>query len=134
MQNLEAKLKHLEFIQNTITRMANNSFLLKGWAIIVIGALIGLNKDGLDVKVIWIEIFLIVMFWALDAYFLKQERIFRGLYNEIRMKDEADIDFSMKLEKFTSQMDWINAFFSVTLIIFYGILLGAIIIFGYFLT
>lgn len=131
---MEAKLKHLEFIQNTITRMANNSFLLKGWAITVIGALIGLNKDGLDAKVVWIGIFLTLMFWALDAYFLKQERIFRGRYDEVRKKDEADIDFSMKLEKFTSQMDWINVFFSVTLNIFYGVLLGAIIIFGYFLT
>ncbi len=52
---IEKKLKHLEFIQNTITRMANNSFLLKGWTITVVGALIGLNKDGLDSKVITIS-------------------------------------------------------------------------------
>ena len=27
------KVKHLEFIQNSITRMNQNSFLLKGWMV-----------------------------------------------------------------------------------------------------
>lgn len=29
-------LKHLEFIQAIVTRLANNSFLLKGWALTVL--------------------------------------------------------------------------------------------------
>lgn len=28
---MEAKIKHLEFIENVIERMARNSFMLKGW-------------------------------------------------------------------------------------------------------
>lgn len=28
---MENKIKHLEFIQGVINRMANNSFMLKGW-------------------------------------------------------------------------------------------------------
>jgi hypothetical protein len=31
--SLDAKLKHLEFIQGVIARMSNSSFLFKGWAI-----------------------------------------------------------------------------------------------------
>jgi len=131
---IEKKLKHLEFIHNTITRMANNSFLLKGWTITVVGALIGLNKDGLDGKVIVIALFLTIMFWTLDAYFLKQERYFRKRYDEVSNKEEADIDFSMKLDTpLESKDSWINVFFSLTLNIFYGVLLGAIVLFGYFL-
>jgi len=131
---IEKKLKHLEFIQNTITRMANNSFLLKGWTITVVGALIGLNKDGLDAKVIFIATFLTFMFWTLDAFFLKQERYFRTRYDEVSSKEEVDIDFSMKLDTpLKSKDDWINVFFSVTLNIFYGVLIGAILLFGYFL-
>ena len=129
---LEKKLKHLEFIQNTITRMANNAFLLKGWTISVVGALIGLNKDGLDSKVIVIAIFLTIMFWTLDAYFLKQERYFRKRYDEVSGKEEVDINFSMRLDTpLTSKDDWINVFFSVTLNIFYGVLIVAIVLFGY---
>jgi hypothetical protein len=36
---MEAKHKHLDFIQLTITRMAANSFLLKGWCVTLIAAL-----------------------------------------------------------------------------------------------
>lgn len=114
--------------------MANNSFLLKGWSIVVVGALIGLNKDGLDVKVVWIGLFLTLMFWALDAYFLRQERFFRARYDEVRKKEEKEIDFSMGLETpLTSKDAWINVFFSVTLKLFYGVLLGSVMLFGYFL-
>ena len=131
---LEKKLKHLEFIQNTITRMANNSFLLKGWSISVVGALLGLNKDDLDMRVIFIAIFLTFMFWALDAYFLKQERFFRKRYDEVCLKEEKDIDFSMRLDtSLTSKDDWLNVFFSITLIIFYGVLVVSVLLFGYFL-
>lgn len=31
----EAKICHLEMIQNVITRMNSNSFLLKGWSITI---------------------------------------------------------------------------------------------------
>lgn len=131
---IEKKLKHLEFIQNTITRMANNSFLLKGWTITVVGALIGLNKDGLDSKIITIVVFLIAMFWTLDAYFLKQERFFRKRYDEVSKKEEDEIDFSMRLDEgLTSKDDWINVVFSVTLNVFYGVLIFVTLLFGYFL-
>jgi hypothetical protein len=132
--NIEAKLKHLEFIQNTISRMAHNSFLLKGWAITMLGALLGLNKDNIDFKITWIAIFIILMFWALDAYFLSQERIFRGRYDEVRVKKPEEIDFSMKLEnRPTSQMSWFVSFSSVTLRLYYLSLLGVIVLFGIFL-
>lgn len=131
---IEKKLKHLEFIQNTITRMANNSFLLKGWTITVVGALIGLNNDGLDSKLITIVVFLIAMFWTLDAYFLKQERFFRKRYDEVSKKEEDEIDFSMRLDEgLTSKDDWINVIFSVTLNVFYGVLIFVTLLFGYFL-
>jgi hypothetical protein len=39
----EAWVKHLEFIQNAITRMATNSFWLKGWAVTLVAATFALN-------------------------------------------------------------------------------------------
>jgi hypothetical protein len=32
----ESELKHLEFIQGVIARLANNSFLLKGWSVTLV--------------------------------------------------------------------------------------------------
>ena len=42
---MEQKIKHLEFIQTTINRMAGNSFLLKGWTVTLTGGLLALTFD-----------------------------------------------------------------------------------------
>ncbi len=132
MQSLEAKLKHLEFIQNTITRMAHNSFLLKGWCITVVGAIIGINKDGINWKVTTLAIFLTLMFWILDGYFLSQERYFRGRYDEVRQKKPEEIDFRMQLDgEKTSYMDWFVSITSVTLRIYYLTILIALFFFTF---
>jgi hypothetical protein len=128
---MDAKLKHLEFIQNIITRMANNSFLLKGWSITVVGALIGLNKEGgIGWQVALLALFLTLMFWILDGFFLSQERHFRGKYDEVRVKEEKDIDFSMQLEgEKTSSMDWFVSMQSKTLLLYYMPILVSIFLF-----
>ncbi len=35
----EEQIKHLEFIQDVITRMNSNSFQIKGWCITILSAL-----------------------------------------------------------------------------------------------
>ena len=43
---MENKLKHLEMVQSVINRMANNSFMLKGWAVtLVAGIFVLAGKD-----------------------------------------------------------------------------------------
>ena len=38
-QTMENKQKHLELIQGVINRLSSNSFLLKGWSVVLISAL-----------------------------------------------------------------------------------------------
>ena len=81
----EDRRKHLEFIQAVIARMAGNSFLLKGWTITLAAALFTLAvKDANRVFAV-IALFPAVCFWGLDAYYLRQERLFRRLYDDVRM-------------------------------------------------
>ena len=43
---MEKKMQHLQMIQDVITRMANNSFMLKGWAVTLIAGIFALaSKD-----------------------------------------------------------------------------------------
>jgi len=131
---METKLKHLEFLQNIISRMANNSFLLKGWAVTLIVAMLSLSKDNISIKIVCIGFFIIVAFWILDAYFLAQERYFRARYDEVRKKKSEEIDFGMGLEaKPTSDMHVIPVMFSYTLAIYYIALLVVVGLFVYFL-
>jgi len=68
---MENKRKHLEFIQNIISRMAGNLFFLRGWTITLIGALLALFSKGNNSNyIIYFLIVLTLVFWILDGYFL----------------------------------------------------------------
>lgn len=126
---MERKLKHLEIIQATITRMASNSFFIKGWCITLVAAILALASQGSNQKIIFVSYLPIIMFWLLDAYFLRQERLFRKLYDKIRNADENSIDFSMSTAEFTKEIaSWIGVAFSQTLLLFYGIVLLLVVV------
>ncbi|MGE0407580.1 MAG: hypothetical protein AB7O65_14900, partial [Candidatus Korobacteraceae bacterium] len=97
---MENKLKHLEFIQSAINRMASNLFLLKGWTITLIAALFALATKDSDRVYFLIAYIPAVMFWVLDGYFLSQERRFRSLYDYVRKLEDNQIDFSMDTSLF----------------------------------
>lgn len=125
---MEKKLKHLEFIQQTINRMASNLFLLKGWMVTLIAAMFALAaKESKDFYFL-LACFPTFMFWLLDGYFLSQERRFRSLYDHVAKLDEAAINFSMDTQPFKNSPatnTWICAFLSPTLLIYYGVLMAA---------
>jgi hypothetical protein len=126
----ENKIKHLEFIQLTITRMGVNSFLLKGWTVTIVAALFAFAANNAqNFRLTVISGVATVIFWLLDSYFLKQERLFRNLYDEVRLKRAADIDFSMSTAMLNNkQTNYFNCITSKTLVGFYLTLLGLVAI------
>ena len=93
--DMEKKIKHLELIQGVINRMANNSFMLKGWAVTLVAGILVLI--GKDTNKLYYGISLIpaIAFWFLDSYYLLHERLYRSLYETVRQLDEEEIDFSL---------------------------------------
>jgi hypothetical protein len=76
----QEQIKHLEFIQDVIKRMASNSFLLKGWAITLVSALFVLADKQAKPQFFYIAYIPTLVFWILDGYYLALERKFRSLY------------------------------------------------------
>lgn len=121
--------KHLEMIQHVIERMARCSFLLKGWSVTLVAGLFALAATGSKTSYIYLAYFPAVAFWGLDAYYLWQERLFRALYDQVRLLDDGAIGFSMKPPSSQSlQLTWVGALFSGTVVIFYGAILVAILV------
>ena len=77
------QIKHLEFIQNVITRMNTNSFQLKGWMVTIVTAVLALAATTKNPFIILVGLIPITILWGLDAYYLWQERKFRGLYKNV---------------------------------------------------
>lgn len=97
------KRLHLKMIEDVISRMGANSFLIKGWSITSIGGLVTLYVTKMTTPrasvLLVIAVVACLIFWMVDAYYLQIERKYRQLYEQVREMDENDIDFSMELPK-----------------------------------
>lgn len=118
----DGKLKHLEFIQDVITRMNTNSFQMKGWMVAIVSAILAIYASTKDHSFVLVAILPAVIFWFLDAYYLWQERKFRGLYNDAAgiTKDHEIPVFAIRpdLYKGGNYSYW-NVFLSVTILLLY---------------
>jgi len=122
--------KHLEFIQTAVSRMASNSFLLKGWSVTLAVALLGLAAKDSNAKFAFLALIPPICFWALDAYYLRQERLFRKLYDKIRKLSDVDWpiegQFSMSTAEVAGEVPGrVETFFSPTV---FGIHLTAVLL------
>lgn len=79
--------KHLDLIQSVIVRMAGNSFSVKTWAVGLIAILGGLAARDADSRLACTLLFPAFCFWGLDAYYLRQEKLFRTLYEKVVAQD-----------------------------------------------
>ncbi len=82
-------IKHLELIQGVVDRLANNSFAFKTWAIVLVAAVFAFAAGDGNPIFLLIALIPALAFWGLDAYYLRQERLFRALYDAVRKDDEA---------------------------------------------
>ena len=120
--------KEIDLIQGIINRMAHNSFLLKGWIITIIVAVLALTKDTLVTNdIIYFSLILLIpliVFWYLDAFFLHKERCYIKLYDwviENRMKTE-EFQYNLNYRRFEKEVESIAKIMrSDTLLTFYGI-------------
>lgn len=125
---MENKLKHLEFIQSAVNRLASGSFFIKGWAITIVVALFALFVKNINQRFIFIAAIPLFTFWILDGYFLSRERAFRSLYDNVRNTDSDKIDFSMDITNFRCKKNsWFYSLFSKTILLFYLALVGAMV-------
>jgi len=126
----EYMLKEIEIIQDTIKRMAFNSFMIKGWAITLVVATLLLKGTGYQV---WIAFIPLLVFWFLDAYFLWQERMYRKLYDWVinnRLNTEEYL-LDMNAYRFRNKVHSIpRIMFSITLGWFYGPIAILVIIYA----
>ena len=120
--------QHLSFIQGVITRMNSNSFSMKGWVVAIVSALAAVyasdaaNPCGYIYFAIAIPVVLI--FCGLDAYYLKMEKQYRDLYNEVLANPEVT-DFNMNASGFKRTL-W-QAFCSPSVWIIYVFILVLLI-------
>lgn len=121
------QVKHLEMIQAIVTRLGNGSFLIKGWTMTLAGAFLGFAVNRASWKVAAVAVVPLFGFWILDSYYLRQERLFRALYEEVRIPGTPVELFSMNTSPYRGSIKWKRVVVSHTMINFYGLLIAVMV-------
>ena len=124
----EVNEKHLEMIQATVGRMATCSFAVKAWAIGLVSAVFALAalKD-ITARLLLVALLPVVLFWFLDAFYLRQERLFRLLYDAVRTGSQdvaREGPFSMSTRPYADRPEaqYLAVLLSMTTLPLYGVL------------
>jgi hypothetical protein len=127
--------KEIDLIQGVITRMATNSFYLKGWMISLIAVILALTKETIvasEVSYFNFTLCLpVLVFWYLDAFFLHKEKCYRKLYDWViqNRKNTDEHLYSLNYARFEKQVEGIfMIMLSKTLLPFYGLTLVILIV------
>lgn len=111
MSNIDQNVLHkeIDLIQSCISRMANNSFLIKGWAISLIAVVLALGeKYASSIVLCGIMLIPLISFWWLDVFFLRTERMYREMYKWVlvnRAKGNEELLYDLNPRRFAGKVD-----------------------------
>lgn len=109
MDNEKILDKEIDLIQNCITRMGQNSFSIKGWLIGLIIAIIALLPENVNTKTICLIISgMTIIFWALDAFYLRTEKLYRWKYDWVIANRINSKEFYYDLNPYKKEMWLLN--------------------------
>lgn len=92
----DGKKEYLQILQEPICRMSTISAIFKGFAATIVAGISAISYSSTNIWILGLSFLPVLVFAVLDIYYLKLERKFRFLFDQVRL-DEHEIDFSMKL-------------------------------------
>lgn len=92
----EDKKAYLSIIQEPIGRMSTASSVFKGFSATIVTGTAALSNSGIKTALIILIIIPVLAFAALDIYYLRTERLYRRLYNDV-IEGIHPIDYSMTI-------------------------------------
>lgn len=135
----DQQVKHLEMIQAVVSRLGNNAFFIKGWAITLTAAFVGfaVNQDRWELAAASVAPTL--LFWVLDTSFLRNERLFRALFDRVKNGDEDPFFMGATSKGFVERLraaaegsdsrldvsSRFRTFWRQTLLVFYGAVISS---------
>jgi len=125
------RIAHLTLIQEVIKRLASNSFLVKGWSLTLVSALAALSITNKSVEIAYLIVIPAMVFWGLDVYWLRQEKLFRALYDYIRTAEAGSLGgkmFSMDTAITPENLPVFRTIFNPTILPLHGFIALATIL------
>ena len=126
---------HLSMIQGIVNRLETNSFTLKALAMTLAAAVLAFLGTVKSPNTVFpaAGALPVIVFWLMDAQYLRLGRIFRRLYDAVRQGQVSE-QFSMDYKRFAKDEDSVlRIAFSWSVIWFYASILAAFVTISIFL-
>lgn len=114
----EDQRKHLEFVQAVIARLFRSSSSAKSWGLTVAMAAFGFSSARAVPFIAVLGLVTVCFFGLLDSYYLREERLFRMLYDDAR-KGRIEV-YSMNKNAYRDRCSWHGVIRSWSVVGFYG--------------
>ena len=110
-------IEHIKLIQPIISRMSSSSFTIKGFVLTTQALLLGFAfKDSIwQINVLLQSI--VIILCLIDMYYLWQERLYRKLYDKVRILEKTD--FNMNTNECKKDIIYRKTFYSTAIYPFY---------------
>jgi len=94
----EERIQYLQMLQEPIGRMSTSSAIFKGFAATIVAGIATLSYSETNQLILALSFVPVFLFMFLDIYYLRLEKGYRYLYEEVR-SGRRSVDFSMLLPK-----------------------------------
>ena len=84
------QLKYLEFVQSIVTRMHDASISMKRFAITAFALGGAFARYLQDSAIVFLTMVAVIAFWVLDAKYLRIEREYRTLFDNVRSQPATE--------------------------------------------
>lgn len=115
--SIEEMHKEIDLVQACITRMAQNSFMIKGWFVSIYAVILALLPEKINLYLLCITLMVVnLIFWYLDGFFLKTEKTYRKIYDWIlqeRPKNNRELMYQLTPNKFNGKIGEVESIWRV---------------------
>ena len=91
-------ITYLQMIQATIDRMSTSSAIFKGFSATIVAGISAISFSEINQWVLFLSFIPVLCFLILDVYYLRLERRYRFLYEQVR-NGNKEIDFDLRPTK-----------------------------------
>lgn len=134
IEHSEISIAHMSMIQGIITRLETNAFTLKALAMTLATAVLAFSGSVKNPS--WVYplagCFPVLIFWIMDAKYLRLGRLFRHLFNAVRLGEVIE-PFNMNIQPyFDREQSVLRIAFSWSVFWFYFSIIGAFAIVSFY--
>ena len=115
--SIEEIHKEIDLLQSCITRMAQNSFMIKGWFVSIYAVILALLPEKVNMFLLCIALVAVnLIFWYLDGFFLRTEKVYRKIYDwvlEERPQNNKELMYQLNPGKFNGKIENVESIWKV---------------------